>query len=124
MKRAVFTGKQTKSELASIYASSDVFVFPSITETFGNVVLESLASGLPAVVAAAGGPKGIVKEANAGFAVEPKNPRAFADRLYEILDNPSLRSELSANGVAYSKEQDWETICAQYFDEVTALVSK
>ena len=124
MKRAVFTGKQTKSDLAAIYASSDVFVFPSITETFGNVVLESLASGLPAVVAAAGGPKGIVEAAKAGFAVEPKNPRAFADRLYEILDDEALRKQLSSNGISYAQKQDWETICASYFNEVTDLVKR
>ncbi|MEM9328034.1 MAG: glycosyltransferase family 1 protein [Bacteroidota bacterium] len=124
MKNAVFTGKQTKAELAAIYATSDVFVFPSITETFGNVVLEALASGLPAVVAAAGGPQGIVESAQGGYAVEPKNARAFADKVHSILDDPDLRQQLSSHGIAYAKKQDWNSICREYFDEVTALATK
>ncbi len=124
MKNAVFTGKQTKADLAALYASSDVFVFPSITETFGNVVLEAMASGLPAVVAAAGGPKGIVEEGKAGFAVEPKNERAFVDKLLEIIDNPQLRSAFALNGIAYARRQQWEVICQEYYGEVVKLVEE
>ncbi len=112
MPNAIFTGKQTKEGLAQLYATADVFIFPSTTETFGNVVLEAMASGLPVVAAAAGGPKGIVTRSEAGFAVEPKNEEAFYEKISELLDDPELHSKLAKNAVAYAQDQSWDVLCA------------
>src|SRR5262249_17772261 len=57
---AIFTGYLKGAELAAAYASADIFVFPSTTDTFGNVILEAQASGLPVVVSDSGGPKELV----------------------------------------------------------------
>ena len=65
-----FTGYLRGDELASIYASSDVFVFPSTTDTFGNVVLEAQASGLPVIVTDEGGPRENMIENKTGLIVE------------------------------------------------------
>lgn len=124
MPRALFTGKKTKTQLATIYASSDVFIFPSITETFGNVVLEALASGLPVVAAAAGGPKGIIERSGAGFTVPPKDITAFHEKLSEILDNPELREALSANGIAYAEKQNWDDLCQQMALDLIEIANK
>ena len=115
MPNAVFTGKLIDDDLARIYASCDLFIFPSITETFGNVVLEALASGLPAVVAAQGGPKGIVKHGKTGFHAEPKDAADFCEQILKILDNPKLKKKMSSDAVKYAKSQSWDTLCDDMF---------
>lgn len=112
MPHAIFTGKQTKEDLARLYATADVFMFPSTTETFGNVVLEAMASGLPVVAAAAGGPKGIVKRSEAGFAVAPKDESAFYEKISQIIDDPALYQQFSKNAVQYAQDQSWDVLCA------------
>lgn len=69
----------------------DVFVFPSRTDTFGNVVLEALASGVPAVVTDAGGPKFIVNAGSSGFIA--RDAAEFAARTAPLLKDPELRRE-------------------------------
>ena len=124
MSEAIFTGKQTKEQLASLYASSDVFMFPSTTETFGNVVLEAMASGLPVVAAAAGGPMGIVNRSEAGFVVEPKNEQAFFDKISEILDNPVKHQQFSQNAVVYAQSQNWDKLCAQMIAKLREIAAQ
>ena len=124
MPEAIFTGKQTKEQLASLYASSDVFMFPSTTETFGNVVLEAMASGLPVVAAAAGGPMGIVNRSEAGFVVEPKNEQAFFDKISEILDNPVKHQQFSQNAVVYAQSQNWDKLCAQMIAKLREIAAQ
>jgi glycosyltransferase involved in cell wall biosynthesis len=72
-------------QLATVFASSDVFVFPSETETFGNVVVEAAASGLPAIVASAGASSEHVKDGVTGFVVDGGNPDAIAAATLSVL---------------------------------------
>jgi glycosyltransferase involved in cell wall biosynthesis len=115
MPRAIFTGKLLGNELSRIYASSDLFVFPSITETFGNVVLEALSSGLPCVVAAQGGPMGIVKNGVTGFHARPKDPDDFVSKILMILDKDTLFKKMKNEAVSYARSQNWDTLCGQMF---------
>ena len=124
MPEAHFTGKQTKEELAKTYASSDLFIFPSVTETFGNVVLEALASGLPAVVAKAGGPQGIVERSGGGFTVEPKNEEAFYQNLNMLLEDSVLYEEKRVKAISYAQEQRWEDICGQMSQDLIEIAEK
>ncbi|MCD8501500.1 MAG: glycosyltransferase [Bacillaceae bacterium] len=71
-KQITWTGFVEGENLAKIYASSDLFLFPSPTETFGNVVLEALSSGLPVIAANAGGVKHLVEHNHSGYLCEPK----------------------------------------------------
>src|SRR5206468_5243729 len=64
---AFFTGYLTGNDLATAYASADIFVFPSTTDTFGNVILEAQACGLPVIVSDSGGPKELVEDRTNGF---------------------------------------------------------
>ena len=64
--QAEFTGVLRGEELSTAYANMDLFVFPSHTDTFGNVVLEALASGVPAIVTPDGGPRTIVRDGETG----------------------------------------------------------
>jgi glycosyltransferase involved in cell wall biosynthesis len=123
MPDAVFTGKVLHDELPRIYASCDIFLFPSITETFGNVNLEALASGLPVVAAAKGGQLGIIKEGETGYLVEPKNINAFCEKLTYLIDNQDVLKRMSKKAVAYARSQKWDALCRKMFKSYEKMVS-
>jgi len=105
--RVVFTGALYGSELARAYASADVFVFPSQTDTFGNAVIEAHASGLPAIVAARGGPPEIVRSHGSGIVVERDDADAWAGAMRRLAGDPALRQRLGAAALARAREGDW-----------------
>lgn len=86
---ATFTGPLYGQDLAAAYASSDVFVFPSVRDTCGNAVLEALASGLPVVVTDQGGPQEHVQPGRTGLVVPGGDPRHFLRALATLLDDPA-----------------------------------
>lgn len=122
MPKATFLGKQSHKELSYLYASSDVFVFPSVTETFGNVVQEAMACGCPPVVAAAGGPKGIVKDGVNGLHAKPKDVDDFVRKITRLLDDKELRNTLSANAAKYAKEQSWQKLAEKLLEHYKSLL--
>lgn len=91
---ARFLGFRHGEDLSRLYASSDLFVFPSVTDTLGQVVLESQASGLPALVSDVGGPKEVVREGKTGYVLSTRNINAWADRIVRLLRDTSLRQAL------------------------------
>lgn len=82
---AHFAGFQTGDDLSRIYASCDLFVFPSLTDTFGNVVLEAQASGLPVIVSDAGGPKHAMSPGETGVVVDSMTPERLKDAVAHLL---------------------------------------
>jgi len=86
---ATFTGPLYGQDLAAAYASSDVFVFPSVRDTCGNAVLEALASGLPVVVTDQGGPQEHVQPGSTGLVVPGGDPRHFLRALTTLVDDPA-----------------------------------
>lgn len=122
MPDAVFTGKKINKDLSRIYASCDIFLFPSITETFGNVVLEALASGLPVVAAAKGGPAGIVVDGETGFLVEPKNIGAFCEKIGRLVDDDRLRKKMSLRSIRYGQSQKWDSLCDTLYRSYEKLI--
>jgi phosphatidylinositol alpha 1,6-mannosyltransferase len=108
-------------ELAIAYAGMDVFVFPSTTDTFGNVVLESLASGVPAVVSETGGPKYLVNPGVTGFVA--KDVGEYARYISMLRENVQLRQELSTNARHVASEFSWTEVfnrVYQVYDEAIA----
>lgn len=99
-------------ELATAYASTDIFVFPSDTETFGNVTLEAMASGLPTVCADATGSRSLVIEATTGHLVDPDRPDLFADRVAALAHDAALRRRLGAAGRAHAVAMSWDAAMA------------
>ncbi len=105
-----FTGFLMGEDLARAYASSDIFFFPSDTETFGNVTLEAMSSGVPAVVADATGSKSLIENGVNGYLGTPKKTREFADLIIKLADDANTRALMAdatrQKALAYS----WETI--------------
>lgn len=109
---AVFTGQLTGVELATALASSDVFLNPSITETFGNVTLEAMACALPVVAAAASGATSLVQDGITGSLSRPGDIDAFAEALLRYEREPALRASHGRAGLAFAKTMDWDEINA------------
>lgn len=107
---AHFLGFRTGRELSEIYASSDIFVFPSDTETFGNVTLEALASGLPCVVADAGGSSDLVQNGKNGFKTHPQNLDDFRNAVLELLDDQSLRHRMAEEAFLSAQQSSWDAV--------------
>ena len=123
-RQAVFTGFRTGEDLARAYASSDLFLFPSLTETYGNVTPEAMASGLPVVAfneAAAG--QLISHRANGLLA--PKNdPAAFCRLAGDLAHDPELRRRLGAQARDKALELDWDSILARIEDLYASTIAK
>lgn len=109
---AIFTGQLTGEHLATALASTDVFLNPSITETFGNVTLEAMASGLPVMAAAASGTTSLVEDGVTGRLAEPGDIDAIADELADYQRDPALRARHGAAGLEFAKKMDWDEINA------------
>lgn len=89
-------GHKEGSELSTIYASSDLFLFPSTTDTLGQVVIEAMASGLPVIASDQGGPKTIIgTDGQAGYALDIRQPRLWKTKLYALVTDETLRHQLA-----------------------------
>lgn len=108
--RAVFLGHLEGVALATAYASSDLFFFPSDTETFGNVTLEALASGLPAVVADATGSNDLVENEVTGFLARPRDPRDFMEKTRALIQDATMRKRMSAAARKFAERYEWNEV--------------
>lgn len=107
----VFTGYAEGEALARAYASADIFFNPSITETFGNVTLEAMASGLPSVCAAASGSLSLVEDGATGFLSPPEAGAAgYAEKLLIFARDHALRARCGARALEKSRAYNWEAI--------------
>ena len=111
---AHFTGKLSGAPLFEAYASSDIFVFPSVTETFGNVTVEAMASGLPAICAIAGGARDIVIPGKNGLLFDADKPIELAQAIDELVTNPQLRLQMSKAALESVKRFRWDTTVSAY----------
>ena len=111
---AHFPGVLRGEALATAYANMDLFVFPSHTDTFGNAVLEAMASGVPAVVTATGGPAHLVRSADAentaGAGLVAPDDEAFAPRIASILADPQHHAAMCLAARRYAEKASWDTV--------------
>jgi len=108
MKNAEFTGVLTGRVLAQAFADMDLFVFPSETDTFGLVVLEAMASGVPALVSAAGGPKFTVNHGHTGCVA--RNFNEFVECTDLLLTRPELLAPMRVAARRHALSTSWERI--------------
>lgn len=104
----VFTGYLYGEDLARAYASADMFIFPSLTDTFGNVVLEAHACGLPAIVSDEGGPQEIVESHGSGLVVGARTPDGLFEAMRQVATDRALHKRLQAGAVQKALESKWE----------------
>jgi glycosyltransferase involved in cell wall biosynthesis len=110
---ARFVGYRRGEDLAAYYAASDIFVFSSLTETFGNVVLEAMASGLPVVALRAGGVGETVRSGTTGILVAPADPpERFSAALARLIAEPDERRRMAQAAREYALTQSWDAIMA------------
>lgn len=110
----VFTGALTGDALSAAYASADGLVFPSVTDTFGNVVVEAYASGLPVLVTSEGGPADIVRGHGAGCIAAP-NAGAFCAAMARLFDDPLLLGRLAAETERAARAHSWDPFLDDLF---------
>lgn len=117
----LFTGYLSGQELSRAYASSDIFLFPSDTETFGNVTLEAMASGVPAVCADATGSDALVEQGITGFLAQPGDTESFLDYVIHLIERPGLRYRMGEAARREAQQYDWHAIMSQlasYYNEI------
>jgi glycosyltransferase involved in cell wall biosynthesis len=112
---AIFTGYLSGADLAKAFASADIFVFPSTTDTFGNVVLEAMASGLPAIVSDTGGPRELVKNGVTGYVTRSLDIEDFTTATERLVADPLLRETMRTNARAAVQDRDWSEAFARFW---------
>ncbi len=110
MPEALFLGHLNSHQLAEAYASSDAFIFPSRTETFGNVTLEAMACGTVPICAAAGGAKDLIINNINGYSPEPGDVNGFVRAIEQVMYHPKRREKLVENASYFAQEQSWDSI--------------
>lgn len=113
----LFLGFRKGHELAQIYASCDIFVSPSSTETFGNVVLEAMASGLAVVGAHAGGVGEIIRPLRTGLLFSARSSQSMVQMVEKLIVDASFRGQLQQHGREHALSRDWQKI----LDDLAAL---
>jgi glycosyltransferase involved in cell wall biosynthesis len=107
MPEAIFTGYLRGKELATAYASADVFVFPSTTDTFGNVVIEAQASGVPVIVSDTGGPKELVEENVNGVVTKSHDVEDLARAIRDLVNDKRKRAQMSRQARQAVIDRSW-----------------
>ena len=101
-----FTGSQDDAELAGLYANSDLLIFPSRTDTLGQVVMEAQACGLPAIVSADGGPKETIADGHSGIVVQSSDPADWTRAVIDLLDDEPRRQRMSVDAASRASRLD------------------
>ncbi len=117
---SLFLGFKTGEELAKIYASCDFFVFPSTTDSFGMVVLEAMASGLPILVSDKGGPKEVILDNMNGFVIKSNDKKEWKEKIMLLAKDAKLRKKMGAMSRDLALRRSWEKV----FDELFKTYEK
>lgn len=120
---AVFAGHLSGDDLTTAYASSDIFLFPSETETFGNVTLEAMASGLGVVAADAAGTASLIDDGQTGLLCPPRDRTAFLNATRRLVDDATLRQTLGTAARDAARAYDWDEVLGRMVAYYRGVVS-
>ncbi len=118
----VFTGYLQGEDLACAYASADLFVFPAANETFGNVVLEAMASGVPVVAARSGGILDHVDDSETGLLFAPQDQQALVAAVKRLVRDDAYARRLAATARLRAQQRNWTTILDGVLADYAALI--
>jgi glycosyltransferase involved in cell wall biosynthesis len=113
---AIFAGMLSHDTLATYYASADLFLFPSLTETFGNVTVEALASGLPVLAFNCAAATDWVKQGVNGWLVSESEPESYVSTALKVAMNPELLTQVAGTTRSQVSQLDWDQISEQVED--------
>jgi phosphatidylinositol alpha-mannosyltransferase len=120
----VFVGSVPQADLPSYYASADVFCAPSLGgESFGIVLAEAMAVGLPVVCSDIGGYRDVVRDGSEGLLVPPRDPEALAEALAGLLDNPARRAAMGEAAAVAARRYAWEVVAGEVAEVYRAAVA-
>lgn len=103
--------------LVRLYCAADIYVLPTLIETFGMVLVEAMAAGLPIVTTDAPGVRDVIEQEVNGFKVKTGNTQAIADKIIELLANPSIIENITAQCLKMAKDvYDWNVVTNKYLD--------
>ncbi len=122
MKTAELTGFLEGEALAQAFANLDVFLFPSETDTFGNVVQEANASGVPAIVTSKGGPKFLIRHGKTGFIAKDENE--FIEFSMKIMEDSQMLSEMKKEARLHALSRSWESVFQSVYEAYTETMNK
>jgi D-inositol-3-phosphate glycosyltransferase len=122
--RVHFVPPQRHELLSSYYRAADVCVMPSRSESFGLVALEAAACGTPVVAASVGGLTTLVEDGRTGFLIDDRSPKAFAERIGMIFDEPGLAAELQARSAALGRRYTWTEAASRLRGLTTRLTER
>ena len=120
---AIMAGHLDGDRLSRAYASADFFVFPSTTESFGNVVLEAAASGLPAIVANEGGVANIIRHGETGLLTTPRDASDLAAGMEALIRDQTLRNTLAAGAMEFAVSKSWREINHRLIERYRELIA-
>ncbi|MBN1929225.1 MAG: glycosyltransferase family 1 protein [Chlorobiaceae bacterium] len=123
MPEAVFTGYLTGTALPEAYASGDLFLFPSTTEAFCNVVLEALASGLPSVVSDIGGCMELVRRSGGGMVARAGDIDEFYDACTKLMQDGELFRNMRERGLAFAEDKSWAAVNGALIDRYKRMIA-
>jgi len=123
LKHTLFPGYMPHESLATVFASMDAFLYPSVSETFGCVTLEAMASGVPPVAANATGSRDIITDGIDGFLCQPGNIDDFANRVLQLVDDLTLRERLREAGVRHAAGCTWEKVLGEMVEHYQKILS-
>lgn len=121
MPEALFLGELDHRALSQVYANSDYFLFPSISETYGNVVVEAMASGLPCIIAKGGGTNDFIENNKSGIICSPYKAQEFISAIQQLTLDENKRNRIIQNAQDYAQSMSWDSLVNRYFENMISL---
>jgi phosphatidylinositol alpha 1,6-mannosyltransferase len=121
---AVFTGYLKGEELAAAYASADLFAFPAANETFGNVVLEAMASGLPVVTARSGGPLDFVTHGKHGLLFQTESISSLVHCVRQLIEQPGAAHAMGQESRRFAEQRSWDSVLNKLLLDYQQLIDQ
>ena len=122
-KQVTFTGLVPYNEIAKYYAAADIYINPSLYESFGMSILEAMAAGLPVVTTRVGAVPELLPDQQNGLVVDLANPAAIADAVVQLFANPDLCASIPRVARQVSRQFSWDAICSALMQEYQTLLN-